>query len=176
MGMIYNEEVFNLFWSYVNERQQIWYKRFMLNEQAPWTNDKILQSVHFTNVYPQLDRGHQYLINHVVPTYSISNQIFRTMVYRAFNNIDSWKLIEPYVTIDTFDSDKIFERLQQRKMLGHKVFTGAYMITGTRFAGSDNKLTNYCKGLLPTIIHELTSQSPKIIDAQTLEETFNIFN
>ena len=115
--MIFNKQKNDLFWHYVNERHKIWYRRFVLNQDSPWTNDVILQSVHFTNVYPELDRGHQYLINHVVNGFSPRDQLFRTMVYRAFNNIDSWKLIEPYVTLDTFDSEKIFERLQQRKML-----------------------------------------------------------
>lgn len=178
MELMYNKENHDLFWNYVNERQQIWYKRFVLHQEAPWTHDKIFQSVHFTNVYPQLDRGHQYLINHVVPNFLPKDQLFRTMVYRAFNNIDSWKLIEPYITLKTFDSEKIFERLQQRKLLGHKIFTGAYMITGTKFAGSDNKLTNYAKGLLPTIVSELTKKkyASRILDAETLEETFHILH
>ena len=178
MEMIFNKQKNDLFWHYVNERHKIWHKRFVLNQDSPWTNDVVLQSVHFTNVYPELDRGHQYLINHVVDSFSPRDQLFRTMVYRAFNNIDSWKLIEPYVTLDTFDSEKIFERLQQRKILGHKVFTGAYMITGTKFAGSNDKLTNYAKGLLPTMINELTTKkyASRILDAQTLEETFEIFH
>ena len=60
-------------------------------------------------------------------------------------------------------------------MLGHKVFTGAYMITGTKFAGSNDKLVNYCKGLLPSIIAELDKNVNRIIDADTLEQTFDIF-
>jgi len=178
MELVLNKDVHKLFWHYINERQQVWYKRFVLQQEAPWTDDPILQRVHFTNIYPQLDRGHQYLINHVVPNFLPQDQLFRTMVYRAFNNIDSWKLIEPYITLDTFDSEKIFERLQQRKMLGHKIFTGAYMITGTKFAGSTDKLTNYAKGLLPTIIDELTrgKYASRILDAETLEQTFEIFH
>ena len=176
MVIKYNKLPHKLFWHYVNERHKIWHRRFVLNQDPPWTNDEILQNVHFTNVYPELDRGHQYLINHVVPSYAIRDQIFRTMVYRAFNNIDSWKLIEPYVSFRNFDSKKIFERLHQRKMLGHKVFTGAYMITGTKFAGSNDKLVNYCQGLLPTIIAELNKNVNDIIDAKTLEETFYLFN
>ena len=178
MELVLNKDVHKLFWHYVNERQQVWYKRFVLQQEAPWSDDPILQRVHFTNIYPQLDRGHQYLINHIIPTYKIRDQIFRIMVYRAFNNIDSWKLIEPYITMKTFDSDKILDRLEQRKLLGHKIFTGAYMVTGTRFAGSDNKLTNYAKGLLPSVFDELKRKkyAARIIDAETLEETFHIFH
>jgi hypothetical protein len=178
MELMFNKQKNDLFWHYINERHKIWHRRFVLNEDAPWSSDEILQSVHFTNVYPQLDRGHQYLINHVIPGFLPHNQILRTMVYRAFNNIDTWKLIEPYITLDTFMSEKIYERLHQRKMLGHKVFTGAYMITGTRFAHSSDKLINYCKGLLPIIISELEQRkyATRILDATTLEETFHIFH
>ena len=108
MVIKYNKLPHKLFWHYVNERHKIWHKRFVLNKDAPWTDDAIMQTIHFTNVYPELDRGHQYLINHVVNGFSPRDQLFRTMVYRAFNNIDSWKLIDKYVTFKTFDSEKTF--------------------------------------------------------------------
>lgn len=174
MELVYNQRIYDLFWHYINERQKIWYKRFILNEVAPWTKDEVLQSVHFTNVYPQLDRGHQFLINNVVPNYTIRNQIFRAMVYRAFNNIDSFKLIDRYVNLNKFDADIIYTILQRRKENGNKVFTGAYMITGTRWANSPDKLVNYCYGLLPRMKDELNTKYDDIIGAETLEDVFNI--
>ncbi|MFB6182426.1 MAG: nucleotide kinase domain-containing protein, partial [Candidatus Nanohaloarchaea archaeon] len=50
-----SKEKLNVFWSFIQKRQQIWYRRTILQNNPPWTKDKILQNHRFTNVYRELD-------------------------------------------------------------------------------------------------------------------------
>jgi hypothetical protein len=48
------------FWSFISERQRIWYRRYVLRHDRPWTSDSVLRDNHFTNVYRELDPGTQF--------------------------------------------------------------------------------------------------------------------
>ena len=43
------------FYDYINERHAIYLKRF-IGEPHPWTDDEILQTYSFCNVYRELDK------------------------------------------------------------------------------------------------------------------------
>ena len=43
------------FYDYINERHAIYLKRF-IGEPFPWTDDEILQTYSFCNVYRELDK------------------------------------------------------------------------------------------------------------------------
>lgn len=45
------------FFYWINERTSIWKKRFIENQEKPWSDDPIFQQYKFTNAYRQLDRG-----------------------------------------------------------------------------------------------------------------------
>ncbi len=55
-----NKDNLNLFWAFIAERHAVWYRRNVLNQDPPWTEDTVLGSYHFTNVYRQLDPGTVY--------------------------------------------------------------------------------------------------------------------
>lgn len=45
------------FWRFVNERHAVWMRRVAKDGPAPWTDDKVIASGRFTNVFRELDRG-----------------------------------------------------------------------------------------------------------------------
>ena len=59
------QEVYDLYWYFACERQNIFWKKIN-GESAPWTNDKILQDYKFCNSYRVNDRVSQYLLKNVV--------------------------------------------------------------------------------------------------------------
>ena len=63
--MIKRQEVYDLYWYFAYERQNIFLKK-LNNEKAPWTNDQILQTYKFCNSYRVNDRVSQYLLKHVI--------------------------------------------------------------------------------------------------------------
>jgi hypothetical protein len=87
-------KVFNTFWKFAAERQQVFFRR-LAGEQPPWTEDEILRKNKFTNVYRASDRVSQYLIKHVVcgERQSSADLFFKILLFKLFNKIDTWELL-----------------------------------------------------------------------------------
>ena len=60
------KEVYDLYWYFACERQNIFWKK-LNGEEAPWTDDKILKTYKFCNSYRVNDRVSQYLLKNVFP-------------------------------------------------------------------------------------------------------------
>lgn len=116
----------------------------MQGMEPPWTEDPILQTYRFTNVFRQLDKVTQHLNTHIhIDDYSdMNNYLLDVIVYRMFNHPDTflvWK-----------DAGKIVNRFRHklcnRKKHGMQIFTGAYIITN---AGSkQNKIDLVCDNII----------------------------
>ncbi len=115
------------FWSYVDERQRIWYRRFKLKQPSPWTNDPILQRFSFTNNYRELDRGTVWALDNIVePNLSSEpNMLFQTILYRTLPNTD---IFDQVGIPDSrhFNSEEFRENLEELKA-GGMAFTLPYL-------------------------------------------------
>lgn len=115
-----------LYW--IAERQRIWWRRYH-NQAPPWSDDRVMQRVKFTNVYRVLDRSSQDLINRVIyngRTYTAKDMLFRIILYKHFNTPRTWTLLTNTlgdITADTRNTD-IIHTLQQHK----NVYNKAYML------------------------------------------------
>ena len=81
------QKVYDLYWYFACERQNIFWKK-LNNEPAPWTNDPILQTYKFCNSYRVNDRVSQYLLKNVIYTvnkYSAEDMLFRILIFKLFN-------------------------------------------------------------------------------------------
>src|SRR5271166_2829591 len=80
--------VYDLYWRFAAERQAIFFRR-LEGAAFPWTQDSILQTYKFTNVYRASDRVSQFLIRHVIygDGYStVPEEVaFRTLLFKLFN-------------------------------------------------------------------------------------------
>lgn len=63
--MIKRDEVYDLYWYFAYERQNIFWKK-LDGKKAPWTDDPILQEYKFCNSYRVNDRVSQYLLKNVI--------------------------------------------------------------------------------------------------------------
>lgn len=76
---------------YVNflvERQNIWHRKTIEKEPAPWTKDPILKQGFFTNIYRELDRVTEFEIDSIVKTdLSKDEQFKRILILRHTNAI-----------------------------------------------------------------------------------------
>lgn len=81
-----------LFFETMYERQLIWKRRFIEKKSRPWTNNKILQTYKFTNVYRELDRNSQWLIKNIIldDGLTMKNKVWKMMVFRFFNNPETF--------------------------------------------------------------------------------------
>lgn len=97
----------DLFFRTMYERQMIWKRRFLDGKTRPWTENKILATYKFTNVYRELDRSSQWQIKNILldKELSLTNLIWKLMVYRFFNNPETFTF-EPSENGDLFNEPK----------------------------------------------------------------------
>jgi hypothetical protein len=127
----------------MSERMNIFWRRYN-NEPLRkggligsdiWTEDAILQSKKFTNVYRCLDRVSQYLIKNVIyngKNYSDVNTVFRILLFKHFNKIETWEYLEKefgdiVLDIDFKDICKYLNELDDNMSL----YGNAYMMTAS---------------------------------------------
>ena len=89
------QEVYDLYWYFACERQNIFVKK-LNGKPAPWTNDKILQEYKFCNSYRVNDRVSQYLLKNVIyncKSYTDEDMLFRILIFKLFNKESTWELL-----------------------------------------------------------------------------------
>lgn len=172
----------HLFWYFVFERQNVYYRRFVEKLPKPWTEDRILNEFKFTNVHRELDRTtvwyHENIAGYPISGkcrfpkgFGMKDVIFATFVHRLFNNIHIMAIILPYLRLKTYDRDKIFNLIDKERQSGVSVFTSAHMTTGVRYAGSPDKLVNIIH-LIDLIHQSIDDICHLIMSVSNLEELY----
>jgi len=123
---------YDAFWRFAFERQNIFYKR-MNGQIVGLTEDPILQEFKFTNAYRASDRVSQYLIKNVIYSseFSVEDTVFRILLFKLFNKIETWKLIENEfgeISTETFKVGVYSLLLDKFMDKGIRVYSNAYMM------------------------------------------------
>ena len=128
------DENLNLFFKTMFERQEVWYKRFILKQKAPWTEDQFLANNKFTNVYRELDRASQWLIKNVYLDNTLSEKdlIWKIICFRFFNQPDTFDLNQK-IRVDLpkwkdFNVDKMYEQVIKVRESGRNPWHVSYMM------------------------------------------------
>jgi alpha-glutamyl/putrescinyl thymine pyrophosphorylase clade 1 len=167
---------FGSYWRFATERMAIFQRR-LDNQPAPWTDDPILRSYRFTNVYRATDRVSQYLIREVQYRSDRSQApdelFFRTLLFKIFNKIDTWEAIEiahgpiAWQSIDLGELDCTLTSLfSQRKA----IYSAAYIMPAPPF-GQRRKHSNHLALLSHMMADQLASRMTR---ARTLSEVYEL--
>lgn len=169
-------QAYDTYWLFACERQNIFYNKLARMVGAT-TCDPVLATYKFTNAYRAADRVSQYLIRNVIysgPQDAI-NLFFRTLLFKVFNKISTWKLLEKkFETICYEDfSFKHYDKLLSDAMSsGETIYSAAYIMpSGSSKFGHQRKHTNHLE-LLRLMIKD--SVPAKIQDANKLQDVFEI--
>jgi len=168
--------VFDTYWKFAAKRQDIFFKR-VAGERPPWTNDPILLEYKFTNAYRASDRVSQYLIKHVIYEGDSSppEVFFRILLFKFFNRIDTWKLLEAELgTISFCDySFKLYDTILTRAMSNRiPIYSAAYIMpAGTGLSASDKKHQMHLRLLEQMMLEELPE---RLSDACTMRQAFEL--
>ncbi|MCY4089158.1 MAG: putative DNA base hypermodification protein [Candidatus Saccharibacteria bacterium] len=164
---------FDYFWQYTSQRQQIYYLQ-LAGKQPPFSDDPILNTYRFTNVYRATDRVSQYLINHVQynQAWDWLNTFARTMIFKLFNRIDTWQYLVSQLgqlKLDDLLSKRI-DRTLEALMKIQPLYNPAYVMPpyyrgrGLKYIGHLDLLRLMIKNQVPQLIQS----------AKTMEEAFLI--
>lgn len=123
-------DLFDTLEYWIRERESIRKKREK-REKRPWTTDPILIKYRFCNVKRMDDRVSRWLTdNWYTPYQNSPNFAFACSVARQINWPETLEEITPFV-FGKWEPARIKKILERRKYSGQKVYTGAYMLTGT---------------------------------------------
>jgi hypothetical protein len=125
---------YDTYWRFAVERQNVFFRR-LANQPGPWTTDPVISVHKFTNAYRAADRVSQYLIRHVIYRSDLPSSapevLFRTLLFKLFNKIETWQLLEHTFGAITF-KDYRFEQydfvLSQAMRAGGRIYSAAYIM------------------------------------------------
>lgn len=169
--------VYDSYWKFATERQNIYFRR-LNNEPEPWTTDPVILAHKFTNAYRASDRVSQYLIRRVIyrddlPS-SETEVLFRILLFKFFNKIETWELLEHVLGEITYANYK-FEYydnvLSQAMRAGGRIYSAAYIMPpgGSSF-GYPAKHQNHLKLLERMMADNLVGKLGKMHRMQTAFE------
>ena len=141
-------EVYNTYWYFAAERQEIFFKK-LRNDPPPWTTDRILMKHKFTNSYRASDRVSQYLIRHVIysgPQTPVEI-FFRIILFKIFNKIQTWEILKKklgHIEYETYSFEHYDKILTETLLKDQRIFSAAYIMpSGKTSFGSPRKHRNY---------------------------------
>ena len=156
----YNIENYHEFFRTMYERQLIWKRRFIDKlDRKLWTNDKIFQTYKFTNVYRELDRNSQYCINKIIlqnKNENLQNLLWKTLVYRLFNNPNTFEEASKYWPCGIPDYNNFYAEqnsyleFMNALSLEGNIFTSAYLIRSSAENGQ-TRTECYINKVLPRL-------------------------
>jgi thymidylate kinase len=167
--------VYDTYWRFAAERQEIFFKRWKL-EPPPWTSDRILSEFKFTNAYRASDRVSQFLIKEVIYRGDQSEEelFFRTILFKLFNKIETWKLLEKafgVITYAEFDF-KSYDHVLSKASVNDAIYSGAYIMpSGSAAFGTTRKHRAHLKLLMQMMEDEVAL---RIAAAKSMLEVFTL--
>ena len=171
------QEIYDLYWYFAWERQNIFWKK-LNGEEAPWTDDYILQQYKFCNSYRVNDRVSQYLLKNVIYNgniYEDEDMLFRIILFKLFNKEATWELLVNEfgdITLKGFNFERYSKVLSEATLKGVKIYNDAYISCANKVFGYDRKHDNHL-ALLNKMFNEDKIAS-KIKACKTMKEAFDI--
>ena len=170
--------VYLSYWRFAAERQAIFFRR-MEGAPAPWTADSILRTYKFTNAYRAADRASQYLIRRVIYRDDLPSDaaevVFRILLFKLFNRIDTWELLEQALgplTWKDYRSERYDRILTSAMHSGQPIYSAAYIMPpGGRAFGHAKKHRNHL-ALIERIMRYGTPL--RLADMRTMQQAFEL--
>jgi hypothetical protein len=167
-------EVFDTYWHFAAERQNLFFRRAR-GCTPPWTSDPIFLRFRFTNVYRVADRVSQFLVRHVQADGPQDHRslFFRTILFKLFNRIDTWQLLESVVGPihpETYDYSAFDRVLSNAMTQGRRIYSAAYIMPSGGVEGS-RKHQMHLRLLESMMKDDLPS---RLSDSRSMQEAFEL--
>lgn len=125
ISTIYHFKHLEAFLRFVTERHSIYLRR-LNGQSAPWTDDKILNTYKFCNVYRELDRTTQWIAEHWRNPFKNEPDLWFSMVVARFVNHPP--TLAELALPGRWNKAQFLKTMRRRKAAGHKQYGGAYII------------------------------------------------
>ncbi len=156
------QENIDLFFNFMNERHNIWHRRFI--EKLPreqWTEDPILKTTKYTNIYRELDRGTLWWLKNIGAKFlnykefcdkiltlkednkvelemnnalELKGLVWQTIIYRLCNRIETFEEVG-FPSFNNYDVENLnnvyYQKLATIADRGDPVMTSAHLTCPT---------------------------------------------
>lgn len=171
-------EVYESYWRFAALRQEVFFNK-LKGHDFPWTEDPIISKYKFTNTYRASDRVSQYLIKNVIYNKDYSTEpkevLFRILLFKLFNKIDTWKLLKANIGILSYEefNFKTYDKILSQALAEKKtIYSAAYIMpSGKPFFGKERKHSNHLKLIQYMLDNDFTS---RIMEAKKMQDAFEI--
>lgn len=138
---------YETYWHFVNERLKIYMGRYR-GDPAPWSDDPILQTFKFTNVFRASDRVTQYLIKDICYSGEVGPDLaFQIAAFRTFSRIETWEHLKEVLggppRISNLEDGSLEDALTAMRDRGEKLYTGAFILCANDAYGRRIKHLNH---------------------------------
>ncbi|WP_172448591.1 nucleotide kinase domain-containing protein [Caulobacter mirabilis] len=141
--------VYPLYWQFASRRHAAFEKR-LSGAAWPWTDDRILQTFKFCNVFRAADRVSQYMIKDVAyadDAGDFADRAFQIVAFRTFSNIETWDGLRQELghapRVADLSSGAFEKALDRVKRRNGGLYTGAFILCATKAYGFDDKHRNH---------------------------------
>lgn len=171
-------EVYDTYWKFAALRQEAFFNKIE-NNGYPWSKDSIINTYRFTNAYRAADRVSQYLIRNVIYSSEFSDSpkeiLFRILLFKLFNKIDTWELFCSHFSKPSFENysfQEYNEVLNDAFSAGETIYSAAYIMPSAKSAfGYSRKHSNHLK-LIELMLNSNVAE--KLSDAKNMQSAFEI--
>jgi hypothetical protein len=168
-------EVYESYWRFAAERQAVFFRRAH-GTARPWTDNAVLATYKFTNAYRASDRVSQYLIRHVIYRADLPSSprevFFRILLFKLFNKIQTWELLEQSLGPITFEDYSFagYDEVLGRAMRdGRRIYSAAYIMPPGSAFGRPAKHQNHLL-LLECMMEDRLPE--RLAQTRTMQEGF----
>ena len=169
-------EVYDSYWRFAAERHSMYLRR-LFPKAGPLTEDPVLKVHRFTNTYRVADRVSQYLVREVQyrdDRPQVPGEIFfRTLLFKIFNRVDTWELLEEHlgpISWQSIDLNEVERVLDDAMAAGRRIYSAAYIMPAPRL-GRTRKHANHLV-LLDAMMREGLPQ--RIAGSRSLAEVYSL--
>jgi hypothetical protein len=173
-------EVFDLYWYFASERQQI-FERRVAGQSGPWTTDPILACYKFCNVFRAADRVSQYLIHDVAYSAEpddVNDRIFQIVAFRTFSNVATWRglraLLGRSPRVEDLETDRFRRALEGVRDMNGRLYTGAFILCASNAYGMHLKHLNHVELFRDMFLRRTLAS--RIVAARSLGEVYAILH
>lgn len=172
--------VYELYWKFAAERQAAFEAR-LEGSSWPWSQDPILQTYKFCNVYRAADRVSQYLIRDIAYLNDDStpeDRLFQIVAFRTFSNIATWNGVSEELArsprISDLSDGSFESALNAVKERNGGLYTGAFILCATDAYGRRSKHLNHVELFKEMFVR--SSLAERMLVAESLEQIYNLLH
>ena len=155
--------------------------RRLRGDEAPWSDDPILQEFKFCNVFRASDRVSQFLIRDVAYDSwecTPEDRLFQIVAFRTFSKIATWQhlcdVLGHQPTLDDLASGRFLAALEVVRELLGGLYTGAFILCANDAYGQGLKHRNHVALFRHMFLDD--GLGKRILDAESLSEVYELLH